>query len=347
MKDIANHTGLGLATISSYFNGGNVREKNRIKIEAAIEELHYEINEVARGLKTNETKLIGLVIPELSNIFSAEVIAGVEDVLRNHGYATLICDCRSNKDLEKKGIDFFQRKRVDGIINMPLDGTGAHLKSFLKTGKPVVLFDRKIPGLGCDCVYVDNRKAAREAVSHLIKKGHRSIGILCGPDDVYTSSHRLEGYCQAMKEAGLPIQESLICYGGYTIQGGLEAIRSLLEKNPEMTAVFGANNDMTIGALISANEMRISIPDQLSVIGFDYKDFARAYQPFLTIVTQPTGQIAEETARIMLKRLGISDEELGLDEETAKEYDLSGPIEKMLYTEMMYGKSVKDRKEYK
>ena len=95
MKDIARRTGLGLATISSYFNGGNVREKNRIKIEEAIEELHYEVNEVARGLKTNATKTIGVVIPELNNTFCAEIITGMEDVLRSHGYATIVCDCRT------------------------------------------------------------------------------------------------------------------------------------------------------------------------------------------------------------------------------------------------------------
>ena len=98
MKDIARRTGLGLATISSYFNGGNVREKNRIKIEEAIEELHYEVNEVARGLKTNATKTVGVVIPELNNVFCAEIISGMEDILRSHGYAAIVCDCRTEKD---------------------------------------------------------------------------------------------------------------------------------------------------------------------------------------------------------------------------------------------------------
>ena len=113
MKDIARRTGLGLATISSYFNGGNVREKNRIKIEEAIEELHYEVNEVARGLKTNATKTVGVVIPELNNVFCAEIISGMEDILRSHGYAAIVCDCRTDKKLEKEAVDFLTRKRVD------------------------------------------------------------------------------------------------------------------------------------------------------------------------------------------------------------------------------------------
>ena len=144
MKDIARRTGLGLATISSYFNGGNVREKNRIKIEEAIEELHYEVNEVARGLKTNATRTIGVVIPELNNTFCAEIITGMEDVLRSHGYATIVCDCRTDKKLEREAVEFLTRRRVDGIINMPVDEEGNHLKRFQKTGKPIVLIDRKI-----------------------------------------------------------------------------------------------------------------------------------------------------------------------------------------------------------
>ena len=106
IKDIAKKPGLGLATISSYLNGGNVREKNRLKIEEAIEELHYEVNEVARGLKTNRTKLIGILIPELNNIFCAEIITEVEDILRSHGYATMVCDCRTDANREIEAVEF-------------------------------------------------------------------------------------------------------------------------------------------------------------------------------------------------------------------------------------------------
>ncbi len=119
IKDIAKKTGLGLATISSYLNGGNVREKNKVKIEAAIEELHFEVNEVARGLKTNRTKTIGIIIPELNNIFCAEIITEVEDVLRSRGYATMLCDCRTDEKREEEAVEFLNKRRVDGLILMP------------------------------------------------------------------------------------------------------------------------------------------------------------------------------------------------------------------------------------
>ena len=120
MKDIARRTGLGLATISSYFNGGNVREKNRIKIEEAIEELHYEVNEVARGLKTNATKTVGVVIPELNNVFCAEIISGMEDILRSHGYAAIVCDCRTDKKLEKEAVDIPWIIRSISTMGLPV-----------------------------------------------------------------------------------------------------------------------------------------------------------------------------------------------------------------------------------
>ena len=328
MKDIARQTGLGLATISSYFNGGNVREKNRIKIEAAIEELHYEVNEVARGLKTNATRTIGVVIPELNNTFCAEIITGMEDVLRSHGYATIVCDCRTDRKLEQEAVEFLIRRRVDGIINMPVDEEGKHLRKFQKTGKPIVLIDRRIQGISCDSVLVDNRKAAEDAVQCFIKNGHRNIGIIGGPEGIFTAQERLLGYSKALKEAGIPIRGSLIFHGDYTIQGGVRGLEELVRSNPDMTAVFVTNYEMTMGAMIGVNELGIKIPEQLSMIGFDNLQFARACNPKLTIVSQPTDGIAREVARIMLEHLENGKQE---NEECFSE---------KLQTEIIEGKSV-------
>ena len=329
MKDIARRTGLGLATISSYFNGGNVREKNRIKIEEAIEELHYEVNEVARGLKTNATRTIGVVIPELNNTFCAEIITGMEDVLRSHGYATIVCDCRTDKKLEQEAVEFLTRRRVDGIINMPVDEEGNHLKRFQKTGKPIVLIDRKIQGINCDSVLVDNKKAAEDAVRYFIERGHRNIGIIGGPEEVFTAQERMAGYYKALESAGIPVSESLIWHGDYTIQGGVRGLEELVQNNPEMTAVFVTNYEMTMGAMIGVNELGIRIPEQLSMIGFDNLQFARACNPKLTIVAQPTDGIAREVAKVMLNHL----ENAG---ETSGEL-----FSEKLETEIIAGKSVR------
>ncbi|MCD8013243.1 MAG: LacI family transcriptional regulator [Lachnospiraceae bacterium] len=303
MKDIAKKTGLGLATVSSYFNGGNVREKNRAKIEVAIRELDFEVNEVARGLKTNTTRTIGVVIPELNNVFCSEIITAMEDVLRSHGYATMICDCRTDRRLEREAVEFLMRRRVDGIVNMPVDTSGAHLESFLKSGRPVVLIDRKIRALNCDCVFVDNLTAARNAVSGLIRNGHRRIGIISGPEDVFTAQERLKGYRQMLQESGIEIDERLIFRGDYTMESGVRGLEHLVQENPDMTAVFATNYELTMGAVIGANEVGIRIPEALSVIGFDNLPFARACHPKLTIVTQPTAEIGRQVAEIILERL--------------------------------------------
>lgn len=329
MKDIARRTGLGLATISSYFNGGNVREKNRIKIEEAIEELHYEVNEVARGLKTNATRTIGVVIPELNNTFCAEIITGMEDILRSHGYATIVCDCRTDKKLEQEAVEFLTRRRVDGIINMPVDEEGNHLKRFQKTGKPIVLIDRKIQGINCDSVLVDNKKAAEDAVRYFIERGHRNIGIIGGPEEVFTAQERMAGYYKALESAGIPVSESLIWHGDYTIQGGVRGLEELVQNNPEMTAVFVTNYEMTMGAMIGVNELGIRIPEQLSMIGFDNLQFARACNPKLTIVAQPTDGIAREVAKVMLNHLENAGETFG---------EL---FSEKLETEIIAGKSVR------
>ena len=328
IKDIAKETGLGLATISSYLNGGNVREKNRIKIEAAIEKLHFEVNEVARGLKTNRTKVIGIIIPELNNIFCAEIITEVEDVLRNHGYATMICDCRTDEQREEEAVEFLLHRRVDGLIIMPSGKKGTYLQKFIKEGKPIVLIDRKMKSVKCDCVLVDNEGAVKTAVERLVHAGHQEIGLIAGPEDVYTAEERFRGYVTAMARAGLKVKDSLVARGDYTISGGAKAMKMLVEQNKDMSAVFVSNYEMTMGAIIELNELGIRIPEELSIIGFDNEEFAKASIPRLSIVTQPTKEIGTEAAELMLKRL--EEDNKPKEQETVK-----------LKTSFIEGKSVR------
>ncbi len=303
VKDIAKCTGLGLATISSYLNGGNVRETNRIKIEEAIKELHFEVNEVARGLKTNRTKTIGIVIPELNNIFFAEIITGAEDILRSHGYATMICDCRSDTEREREAVEFLYRRRVDGLIVMPAGAEDSGFQRFLKAGKPVIMIDRKMRDVACDRILIDNEGAAEEAVRRLIVAGHTKIGMIAGPKDIYTARERQRGYEKAIRDGKAAANEDLVVRGNYTIAGGAAAMRRLWENNQDMTAVFISNYEMTVGAMMEINDLGIRVPDELSVIGFDNVDFAKASVPRLSIVTQPTAEIAKKAAEILLLKL--------------------------------------------
>ena len=162
----------------------------------------------------------------------------------------------------------------------------------------------------------------------LVEQQHQKIGLIGGPDEVFTARQRMLGYLKALKLYGIPVEDRLICHGDYTIQGGVQAVEALVRENPDMTAVFVTNYEMTMGAVIGLNEMGVSMPDDISLVGFDNLSFARACRPALTIVSQPTEKIARETAQIMLARL-----------EGQKE--LPGQIIRKLQTDIFMGKSIR------
>ncbi len=303
IKDIAERTGLGLATISKYLNGGQVRPQNKVLIDEAIAKLHFVPNEFARSLKSNHSRTIGVVIPELSNTFITSIIARIEDILRQQNYAVIVCDCRSDVKREKDAISFLISKRVDGIIIMPTDSSGENLQPVLNESIPIVLVDRMIPKLnGQVCaVVVDNEDASRKMTAHLLDAGHRDIALILGPRDVYTAWTRWAGYRAAMEEAGVRINEKLVYYSDYTMQGGFTAMKTLLEQRP--TAVFSTNYEMTIGAMIALNEARLSVPGDISLVGFDRFDLFGAISPELTLIQQPLGDISESVSNQMLSML--------------------------------------------
>lgn len=309
IKDIARETGLGIATISKYINGGNVRDKNKIAIDDAIDKLGFTINEFARGLKTSKSHTIGVIIPELSNIFITTIITVIEDILRKSGYGVIVCDCRSDVTQEREAVRFLMGKMVDGIINMPASNGGTHLLPLIEHGVPVVLLDRMIPELKerVNAVLVDNVGGSAYAVKTLYDAGHRNIGIILGPQDVFTSQQRLLGYNQVLIQNSLQPDNSRIIFSDYTMQGGYESMKRLLS-DPDITAVFATNYYMTLGSIIAINELGLNIPERISFIGFDDMQLSRVVRPKLTIITQPLEEIGKSAAEILLSKLsGASD----------------------------------------
>ncbi len=307
MKDIAQKTGLGLATISKYMNGGHVLEKNRIAIEAAIEELDYTVNEFARGLKTNRSKTVGVVIPQLNNIFMTSIITNVEEVLRRHGYGILVTDTGKDEEREEEAIRFLLRKKVDGLFIIATSKEVKILDVVLKNQIPVVVVDRKIERLEgiTDTVLVENFQVAKKTVQYLIDRGHTKIGLLIGSRETYTSRRRMDGYREAFKENHIPIQEEWIATADFTVQGGYESTKRLLKEKEPITALFATNYEMTLGALLALNERGISIPEQVSLIGFDNPDLAKAMRPKLTLVSQPIEEIGKSAAKLLLERMEL------------------------------------------
>ena len=309
LKDLARETGLGLATLSKYFNGGTVREKNRLLIEAAVKKLRYVPNEVARSLKTQQTRVIGVIIPELSNAFITSIISSMEDILHKHDYAVIVCDCRSNAKREKEAVEFLMHRRVDGLINMATDTTGAHLKMPLAAGIPVLLIDRLIESLRgkASAVIIDNVHAAGQAVRKLTDFGHRRIGLVLGSPELYTTNQRLTGYLNALEEAGITPSEEYIRYGDYTMDGGYQAAQELIRLDNRPTALFVTNFEMTLGAMLALQHNNIRVPEDLSVIGFDKLELFGEIFPNLTLIRQPQMSIGREAAGLMLDMLSEKD----------------------------------------
>lgn len=302
IKDIAKITGLGYATISAYLNGVNVRPKNKIAIEKAVKDLGYIRNEYARGLKTHRSMTIGVLIPELSNIFSTTIISEMEDVLRKKGYGIIVCDCRSNSELEKKSLQFLISKMVDGLIVMPISTDGEALALPIEKELPIVVIDRKTDRDDVSYILINNREVSRNAVKKLLDKGHKNIAIITGGKDVYTAKERWLGYKDALEGANC-FNETYTYDGKLSVEDGYLAMKQIAETQKEITALFVTNYEMTIGAIIAINELGKRIPNDYSFVGFDNMELSRVFSPTLATVNQPLKEIGKQSAEMIFALL--------------------------------------------
>ena len=303
IKDVARVTGLSIATISKYINGGNVLAENRILIQGAIDKLDYKRNEMASGLKTNKTMTIGILIPSLENIFFTTIVSIIEDQLLEEGYGTIICDFREDEDLEQKKLEFLVNKNVDGIIMVSYGADKGYIEALTKKKIPIILLDRMIKGLECDCVLADNLNASYQAVEALINKKHKRIGIICGPNGTYTAEERRKGYIRVHEDYDIVLDEALMVASDYTVEGGYKALKDfwLMEERP--SAVMVTNYEMTIGAIMAINDLNIKVPEDLSIIGFDNIQMSKVIRPPLSIVEQPMKEIGRTAGQLLIKRL--------------------------------------------
>jgi len=303
IKDVAKYTGLSIATISKYINGGNVLDENKIIIKEAIEKLDYKPNTNARGLKTNKTMTIGILIPSLTNIFFTRIISIIEDYLQAKGYGMIVCDFKENHKLEKEKLEFLLSKNVDGIIMVSYGKNHEMIKDLVSKTFPFVLLDHMLKDVACDVVIADNLNASYHAVEELINRQHKHIGIICGPENTYTADERRKGYMRVHQDYGVELHEKLIENGDYSVDGGYKSLKKLwqLEKRP--SAVLVTNYEMTIGAIMAINDLAIKVPDELSIIGFDNIQMAKVVQPPLSVVEQPMDEIGRVAAELLLRRL--------------------------------------------
>lgn len=218
-----------------------------------------------------KSRTVGVVLPEISNLFNMKIVAVFERVLQENGYSVIVTDCQNNLEQEASSVDFLLKKQVDGIINVPIGSSSRHLRPAVEKKVPILLLDRPLEDLNgvASCVLIDNRGAARLGVRRLLQAGHRRIGVLVGSDEVHTAQMRLRGYRDALEEYGVEYDESLVRRCDLTLEGGYRQARRLLKANTGMTAMFLTNYDLTLGALIALNERGVQIPGEMSVVGFD------------------------------------------------------------------------------
>lgn len=296
IKDLAKETGLGSATISAYLNGVPVRSYNKEKIEQAIKKLGYIRNEYARGLKTHESRTIGVLIPELSNIFATSIISEMEEMLREKGYGIIVCDCRTDLNLEQESLRFLLSKMVDGLIIMPISTDSKALKIALDNNVPITVLDRMTDSDKVSHIVINNREISSQAVNNIIERGLRRIALITGDMEVYTAKERRMGYQEALEAVGC-YDESLVYNGGLSVEGGYQATKRMLKECKDIEAVFVTNYEMSVGSMIAMTEEGKLVGNEIEFIGFDNVEMSKVFTPKLATVNQPLKEIGQMAAR--------------------------------------------------
>ena len=305
IKDVALHAGVSVTTVSHVVNGTRfVSEVARQRVEAAVRELGYVPSAVARSLKHNTTRTFGMVIPNNSNPYFAEIIQGVEARSFAAGYNVILCNSNDDPERQAAYLRVLAEKRIDGLIFV-VTGSDAVVRATLGgINTPLVLLDREVSGVSSDLVEVNHVLGSQMATEHLLELGHPRVACISGPPGLSPSSQRRAGWKDALEKAGVERKESDLARGDFTARGGYLAMQTLLKRRPRPTAVFACNDLMAFGALTAAREAGIAVPQQLSIVGFDDIDLAAFSAPPLTTVAQPKQQIGTVAAELLLDRVG-------------------------------------------
>ncbi|GLI27771.1 LacI family transcriptional regulator [Agromyces rhizosphaerae] len=327
-KDIRDETGLSLATISKFYNGGNVLPANARAIEAAAERLSFRPNAFARNLRSRRTRSVGVLLPDLTSDFHLSILAGIERRLRDHRVSMLICADHPHEEGLDEAVEFLAARMVDGIIAVPTERATPGLRNVAAQGMPIVTMDWPADGVVADEVVIDNEEAAAMAIQHLADHGHRRIALL-GSDLAATLRSRERGVRRQLAARGIPVREEYISRTPMTVAAGRAAMQRMLLLEERPTAVFCTNNMLGVGALTALAESGLKVPDEMSFVGFDMPLLARMTSPSLAMVAQRVDLIAREAADLMLRRL---------EPEVAQ----SPQRKVVLHAEFLFGGSVAD-----
>lgn len=301
IRDVAEKAGVSSTTVSHVLNNTRfVDPKTRSRVLAAMEELGYRPNAVARSLRRRETLTIGIVVHDIDNPFFTSFVKCVEDVARRAGYNVILCNSGEDSTRLSGVLEVLSAKRVDGIMVAPVGIEDPTLLRIEQEGTPIVYLGRRPRGATGPEVHDNSLGAATRAVQHLVEDGHTRIGIITGCLTVPSLSERMAAYHRVLEQCDLPLDERMVRVNNYTVEDAKSSMRSLLELDVPPTAVFTTNMLMTTGALTALHETGVRCPEEMALLGYDDSQWARIFHPPLTVVRQPTERAAIVAAELLL-----------------------------------------------
>lgn len=300
IKDVAREAGVSVATVSRTFSGAqHVRPEARERVMATAKMLRYRPNAVARSLRAHNTGTLGLVIPNVTNPFFTAVARAVEDEARERGYSLMLCNSDEDPNKEAEYLKVLLEKRVDGLIVSPARTASPHLEEVTQADVPIVFLDRYVRGVEAPVVRADGRRAVDRLVEYLVSLGHERLSIISGPPETVPGAERLGAFLEGAEARGVPVMPECVRVGDFRRESGARAMRELLDLSNPPTAVFAANNLMTLGALQTLHGARVRIPGDVSVAGFDDVAWFELLTPPLTTVSQPVTELGAAAARML------------------------------------------------
>jgi LacI family transcriptional regulator len=303
--DVAKRARVSVATVSAVLNDSAfVSADLKSRVQAAVAALGYHPNLLARSLAKRRTQTLGMIVPDIANPFFPEVVRGAEDVAHAAGYTLLIASSDNDVRKEEVYLRLFLSKRVDGVILTKAPGSMPKelQRAFANAGVPVVLLARTVAGFATDAVELDDKGAAIEGVTHLLRLGYRRIGFIGGLHGASTSRKRLEGYKAALRDAGIKFDPALVVEGDFRVESGYRQGLQLLKARPD--AVFIANYLMTVGFMEALRQYRLRCPEDVALVTCDDYPWMDSFAPRLTTIDLPKRELGAAAAQLLVERVG-------------------------------------------
>lgn len=300
MSDVAKLANVSPATVSRVLRQPDlVSKETKQKVMEVIKELNYKPDMSASQLRTRETKIILVIVPDITSPFFSKVLRGIEHTAVENGYQVILGDTENDIEREKDYIDLLYRKQADGALLLTARMNKENLENLSKKF-PIVLACEYLDNLDIPTVSIDNVSSARKATEHLIQLGHTKIAHISGPMNIILSRDRLKGFQQAMTHNHLKINPAFIQEGDYGIDSGYDQMMKLLSLDNHPDAVFVFNDEMALGAIKAIQDHGLIVPDDIAIVGFDNLKIASIFSPLMTTIDQPKYEIGQKATKLLL-----------------------------------------------